>query len=137
MRIQENSGETCVEHGAIVRGVYGYWPSFHDAEVVEFGFKMRKEDRNLTDATVKILHAGQDNPQWTCPGPKCVVEFECKDISNPIIDIAELYAGNWISRLIVFKTSEGLYRFNLEASAGLEAKFDCKSVSIAAIYPIA
>jgi hypothetical protein len=136
MRNQENSDETCVENSAIVRSVYGYWPSFHDAEVVEFRLKMRKEDRNLTDATIKIRHVGRDNPKWICAGLKCVVEFECRDISNPIIDITTLYAGNWISELIILKKSEHVYEFDLEASAGLEVKFDCKSVSITAIYPV-
>jgi len=136
MSNQENSGEACVENSTVVSSIYGYWPRFHDAEVVEFRLKMRKENRNLTDASIKILHAGQDNPQWTCPGPKCIVEFECKDISNPIIDLTELYAGNWIGRLIIFKKSEDVYEFDLEASAGLEVKFDCKLVSIVAVYPV-
>ncbi|HEV7833139.1 MAG TPA: Imm50 family immunity protein [Caballeronia sp.] len=134
---QESSDKTCVENSAIVRSVYGYWPSFHDAEVVEFRLKMRKEDRNVTDASIKILHEGQDNPQWTCPGPKCIVEFECADISNAVLDVSELYGGNWISRLIVLKKSEHVYEFDLQSSAGLEVKLTCKAISVAAIYSAA
>jgi len=135
MDVDKDSIEICVANSVLVRNVFGYWPSFHDAEVIEFGIKFLKFDgRNIVDATIKVCHSGQDNPEWIRPGPKCVIEFVCRDISNTDIVLNDLSAGGWIDEINVSKKDDGQFEFDVVPLAGLDIKFSCVSVSVEGIY---
>jgi hypothetical protein len=135
MNSDTNASEICVENSILVRNIYGYWPSFHDAEIVEFGIKLFKsEGRNIANATIKVCHSGQDDPKWVKPGPKCVIEFVCRDISNADIGLNDLAAGGWIDEINVSKKDDGQFEFDVQPSAGLDIRFSCTSISVAGIY---
>ena len=135
MDSEKNSCEKCVENSELVRKIYGYWPSFHDAEIVEFGVKLFKfEGRNIANATIKVCHSGQDDPKWVQPGSECVIEFVCVDISNVEVGLNDLPAGGWIDEINISMKDDGQFEFDVRPSAGLDIKLSCASVSVAAIY---
>jgi hypothetical protein len=125
-----------VENGDIVSDVFGYWPTFHDAEIVEFRLGIRKsESRYIVDLSVKILHCGQDNPDWKKPGPNCVIEFRCKDISGQKFVMNELSGGGWVDELLISKGADGRLCFDVRPLSGFDICVRCASVEVAGIYP--
>ena len=56
-------GQALVQNSELVLKAFGYWPAFHDSEVVSFCIRMTEElGRYVADATIAIRYCGQDNP---------------------------------------------------------------------------
>jgi hypothetical protein len=81
-----------------------------------------------------VSHSGQDDPKWVKPGPKCVIEFVCRDIVSANIGLKDLAAGGWIDEINVSKKDDGQFEFDVQPSGGLDIIFSCTSVSVAGIY---
>jgi hypothetical protein len=135
MNLGEAAGNALVVNGVVVQSLYGYWPRFHDSEVAEFCLRINKVDtRYITDVVVKIRHWGQDDPTWSRPGPNCLIEFLCRDISNANINVNDLVAGGWLDELNISAGSDELVVVDMRPLAGFDVKFDCRSVEVVAIH---
>jgi hypothetical protein len=129
------SGEQYVQDSVLVRTMYGYWPSFHDAQLVGFAIEFSEFDgRNVANINIRIRHKGQDNPQWVHPGPDCIVEFECLDVSDENMVLNHFSAGGWIDDLTIKSNSNGRIEFDLVPVAGIDIKFKCSSIRVVAIH---
>lgn len=131
------SGEHCVQDSQIVRAMYGYWPSFHDAKLVGMEVELLESDGiNVANVNIRIRHKGQDNPKWVQPGPDCIVEFRFLDVSDENIVISHLSGGGWVDELIFKSKPDGRFEFDLTPSAGIDMKFDCSLIRVVAIHTV-
>jgi hypothetical protein len=129
------SGEQCVQDSRLVRAIYGYWPSFHDAQLMGLELELPEFDgKNVANMSIRIRHKGQDNPKWIHPGPDCIIEFRFLDISDVNMMLGHLSAGGWIDELIFKSKSDGRFEFELIPSAGVDIKFNCSSARIVSIH---
>ncbi|CAG4920141.1 Imm50 family immunity protein [Paraburkholderia gardini] len=128
-------GEQCVQNSMLVRTMYGYWPSFHDAQLVGLAIELTEFDgRNVADMNIRIRHKGQDSLQWVHPGPDCIVEFRCFDISDANFVLNNFSAGGWVDELTIKSNSDGRIEFDLVPLAGIDIKFKCSSIRVIAIH---
>jgi hypothetical protein len=129
------SGEHCVQDSGLVRTVYGYWPSFHDAQLTRLDIELSESvEGNTVNVNIGVRHKGQDNPNWVHPGPDFIVEFRFMDISDANIVLSHLSAGGWIDELVFKSKSDGRFEFSLIPSAGVDMRFDCSIIRIVAIH---
>jgi len=130
------SGQPLVQNSELVLSAFGYWPTFHDAEVVTFCIKMAEEaGRYVADATIAVRHDGQDNPKWTGSSEDRIVEFLCRDIAETNINLNELSGGGWLDEIVIAKQSNGRLSFDMRPLAGFDVRFSCRSVEILAVGP--
>ena len=135
MKEEHASAASLVINSDIVLKVYGYWPAFHDAEVVEFCLKLTKEgDRHIVDAAISLHHWGQDNPKFVSPGPDCIIKFLCRDLSDANIQVNELTGGGWVEEIhISEKKDDSRLTFDVRPLSGFDVRFDCKTIEIVGI----
>ncbi|MPV68712.1 Imm50 family immunity protein [Burkholderia sp. BE17] len=126
-----------IENSDLVIKVYGYWPSFHDSEVVDFGIHTTKiEEKYVTDIKITILHRGQDNPQWKRAGPTCCIEISCRNVSNVDLKLNDIAGGNWIQELNITGAGDVGVDLELVPLAGLDLRLKCEVIEVAGIYPV-
>ena len=137
MKEDQASPESLVRNSDIVLKVYGYWPSFHDAEIVKFCLRWSKEgSSHIADAVISIHHWGQDNPSFECSGPDCIIEFLCRHLSNANIQADELAAGGWVEEIQISKrTDDGRLTFDVRPLSRFDVRFDCNTIEVVGIYP--
>jgi hypothetical protein len=129
------SGEQCVQDSLLVRTMYGYWPSFHDAKLVGLKIELLEFDGgSVVNINVRIRHKGQDNQNWVRSGPDCIVEFGCLDVVDENLVLNHFSASGWIDELIFKSNSDGRFEFDLVPSAGIDIRFNCSSIRVVAIH---
>ncbi|ODV42749.1 hypothetical protein AWV79_24330 [Cupriavidus sp. UYMMa02A] len=135
--IKGGSGQTLVQNSELVLNTFGYWPAFHDAEVVTFSISMTEDEgRYVADATIAVRHGGQDNPKWTGSGEDWIVEFLCRDIAETNINLNELSGGGWLDEIVISTRDDGRLDFDMRPLAGFDVRFSCRSVEILKIDPV-
>ncbi|MBP0639902.1 Imm50 family immunity protein [Cupriavidus sp. AcVe19-6a] len=131
------SGQTLVQHSELVLNAFGYWPTFHDSEVVTFCIRLAEESgRYVANATISVRHDGQDNPKWTGSGEDRIVEFLCRDIGETNINLNELSGGGWLDEIVISTQDNGHLSFDMRPLAGFDVRFNCRSVEILGVRPV-
>lgn len=130
------SGQALVQNSQLVLNAFGYWPAFHDSEVVNFCVRIAEEAGGyVADATIAVRHGGQDNPKWTGPREDRIVEFLCRDISEIDINLNELSGGAWLDEIVISRRDNGRLSFDMRPLAGFDVRFSCRSVEILGVRP--
>jgi hypothetical protein len=136
MNEDQASSVSLVKNSDAVLSVYGYWPDFHDAEVVKFCLQLSKKgDQHTADVIIAVHHWGQDNPKYVRSGPDCIIEFSCRNISNANIQVDELNNGGWIDEICIVEKNDDLLMFDIRPLSGFDICFDCEAIEIVGIYP--
>ncbi|WP_455289480.1 Imm50 family immunity protein [Cupriavidus necator] len=131
------SGQTLVQNSELVLNAFGYWPTFHDSEVVNFCIRIAEEaGRYVADATIAVRHGGQDNPKWTGSGEDRIVEFLCRDVAETKINLNELSGGGWLDEIVISTQNNGRLSFDMRPLAGFDVRFNCRSVEILGVGPM-
>ena len=104
---------------------FGYWPTFHDAEIVSLHLNRRSPSSLL-------VHRGEptgkvDERGFYVLGKHVVVEFVFEDIID--LNLGDFSHQNVISSLHIEKKDEG-FIFTLAQCYGLAGTIDAKKVSI-------
>jgi hypothetical protein len=134
---KSESGQALVQNSELVLDAFGYWPTFHDSEVVTFCIRMAEEaGRYVADATISVRHGGQDNPKWTGSGEDRIVEFLCRDIAETDINLSELSGGGWLDEIVISTQNNGRLSFDMRPLAGFDVRFNCRSVEILGVSPV-
>ncbi|WP_081645164.1 Imm50 family immunity protein [Cupriavidus sp. GA3-3] len=131
------SGQTLVQNSQLVLNAFGYWPAFHDSEVVTFCIRIAEEAGGyVADATIAVRHGGQDNPKWTGSREDRIVEFLCRDIAETDINLNELSGGAWLDEIVISRQDNGRFSFDMRPLAGFDVRFNCRSVEILGVGPV-
>lgn len=122
--------------GNLVTAIYGYWPSFHDSDIVGIFFGIENNSgHRVIYSIISVHHWGQDNPNWTIDGPDCVIDFRCSDISKMRVDINDMGRGTLVDEIKIEICNDSDVRFNLIPLAGFDVDFICRSVEIVGVRP--
>lgn len=120
----------------LITAIYGYWPSFHDSDVLGIFFGVENNLGRLTIySIVSVNHRGQDNPNWTADGPDCIIDFRCSDILKMTVDIDNMGRGTLVDEIKIETCNDSDIRFNLIPLAGFDVDFTCRSVEIVGVRP--
>ena len=107
---------------------FGYWPSFHDAEVLHLHLNRRGASRlsihvwHMTDTTRE--HEGK---RYFVREKHAIVTFELGDISD--LDLSDFSAQNVLSSLHVERDGE-VFRLRLNSSYGVGGRIDADQCSV-------
>ena len=125
-----------ISNAEFVEQLYGVWPSFHDAEVLNFSISFVKKDAAYTsDANFIIYYSGQDLIPSSRKYPICLIEFECIDVRPIKLDVSRVSGGCWIDEMRVTKATNGGVLVDLQPLAGVDLKFECAKISVVDIRP--
>ena len=138
-----HSVEQKIQNSQLLTGIFGYWPSFHDAEVISFEMFRGSENANEPLFKVKV-HVFEMTNQVDDRGffvlkNHSLVTFLFRGVDES--HIKWFNQQNVLQELAIIDISsrqlENL-RFDVHfASAfGIDAEFKCKSVEIQAVEPI-
>jgi hypothetical protein len=110
---------------AEVKEWFGYWPSFHDAEIVSLTLN-RDTDSRLRVHTFHTLNQTNERGHYRTT-KHVVICFVLRDIES--LELADFNHQNVISELELSKNEEG-YSINLGCCYGLCGSIKAKSVTI-------
>ncbi|MGO4157479.1 hypothetical protein [Cupriavidus sp. YAF13] len=126
-----------IKGSKLVEDAFGYWPSFHDAEIIGLSINFSKSCNTYgSDVILLIHHWGQDNPTFTGNEPDCIIEIRCRGPLYANIEIQDSGAGGWISEIRVTEDSNGRLLFDITPLSGLDVRINCASVEVIGITPI-
>jgi hypothetical protein len=126
MEAQPLPPELSLIHGAQeLFAWFGYWPSFHDAEIIELHLD-RKGVSSLKIETWEMTKETDERGFYKL-AKRVLVTFLLKGVSN--CDLTEFNHQNVISGLSAEKTAEG-YRLTLYPCFGLNGTIEVAEVAI-------
>lgn len=104
---------------------FGYWPDFHDAEVLKFHIELGVESSLL-------LHTWEMTSTITPEGfyehrKDVVVEFVLGGVTN--LDLQDLWEHSILLSLLISKTADG-FRLELSSAYGLCGTIEAESISL-------
>lgn len=119
---------TALEAVAGARSLYdwfGYWPNFHDAEVISLHLN-RRAPSSLAIHTWETTKDVDDKGFYVL-AKQVVVEFAMKEVVG--LDLNGFNYQNVISGLAIERTDNG-YRLALEDSHGIAGDLEARDISI-------
>lgn len=135
-RARPETDETAVEHAWLIRSIFGYWPSFHDAELLSV--TLRRTGSNgaaQTDMALTIRHDGQDNPAGSVPRTPCRITFVLEQVDGHTFSTENVCDPSWIDDLRFSRCDDGRIEIALYPSTGFEILFRCRAATVARIEP--
>ncbi|MFM0158669.1 Imm50 family immunity protein [Paraburkholderia sediminicola] len=135
-RNRKETDESALTSGSLIRRIFGYWPSFHDAEMLSiaqhrhsFGSKAR------SDLTFSIHHWGQDNPDWKEEGIHCKLTFLLEDVRGSDFSTHDISDPCHIGDLRFSWCDDGRVQVDLHPSTGFSLLLYCKVARLISIEP--
>jgi hypothetical protein len=113
----------------IVLNHFGYWPSFHDAEILELKFYLLVGERPTLDMKIYVFESTDrlDKEGRFIRDKKCILTFEFQEISNN--KFSGFYSQNILGDLDI-KEVDYKFRIWLNTDMGIEGKFDCELIIV-------
>ncbi|WP_081069095.1 Imm50 family immunity protein [Burkholderia multivorans] len=133
---RKETDESAGEHAWLIRKVFGYWPTFHDAEVL--AVTLRRVNANgawRTDMELVIRHAGQDNPAWNGRQAPCKITFYLEKVEGSEFTIENVSLPSWIDDLRFSHCDDGRVQIDLYPSTGFDILLYCRAASVTRIEP--
>ena len=125
---------------SLVTTLFGYWPDFHDAEVLRLRFEATGDGGPALFADVYVFEMTSDvapNGQYVLKN-HVVVSFRFSGIDN--LEMHGFNAQNAIMGLNISNIQEGqmeglAFEVEFEGSFGVSVKFMCRDVVVEAVRP--
>lgn len=132
----QETDESVVTDGWLIRRIYGYWPAFHDAQLLEVSLRRYAlGDKQQADMEMCIHHGGQDNPEWNGENLHCKLTFQLKDVAGDEFSTEEVNVPNWINDMRFSRRDDGRIDVDVEPSAGLPIFLHCAVVRLVSVEP--
>lgn len=122
-----------VGNSILLKKVYGYWPAFHDAQVLSIKMEHGKRGSAVVDVAVELRHWGQNDPNWVAPGLDCVITLTLREVKIADISIDAFVQDNWVYDACFTRTDDELLLFELEPGSGASVFLACASAEITRI----
>jgi len=104
----------------VVQQWFGYWPEFHDAEVISLYLYLAREGESV----LRVY------PYW--PRKPATVEFILEEVTD--VELADFNRQNVINSLhietAVDQNKEAVFRLNLSPCYGLAGRIDAKRIRV-------
>lgn len=126
-----------ISNSEAVTSIFGYWPNFHDAEVVELSLMRTGESSAFPSARVKI-HAFLVTSQMDDRGRYVTIDHSLVTMLFERIEGLALESFNHqnaIDRLRIEAIDGDRLAVNFEAAYGLDCAFQCRSASVLSVEP--
>nr|WP_295383162.1 Imm50 family immunity protein [Pseudoxanthomonas sp.] len=126
-----------IHNSEAVTSVFGYWPNFHDAEVVELSLMRAGESSAFPSARVKI-HAFRVTSEIDDRGRYVTTDHSLVTMLFERVEALELDGFNHqnaINRLRIEAIDGDRLAVNFEAAYGLDCAFQCRSASVLSVEP--
>ncbi|RPD51846.1 Imm50 family immunity protein [Paracnuella aquatica] len=115
---------------------FGYWPTFHDAEVISISFQRNFKDSNSTlefQLYAFIMTSKVKGRHFELI-KHCLIDFELADLHDNSMD--GFNHQNALSRINFYREGD-LLVCELSAAYGVDAKFTSKHIRVKKLTPIA
>jgi hypothetical protein len=128
--------EDQIENASLVINHFGYWPSFHDSEVISIFYKRNFEESNPSiefqvyafEMTNKVIGRYFELIKH------CIIDFELIGLNNNSMD--GFNHQNALSGIDFDREGEWLV-CELHAAYGVDAKFTSKQIKVKRLMPVA
>lgn len=131
-----------IKNSEAVTSVFGYWPSFHDAEVIELTMRRRHNSDHgpcievmvhVFEMTNKVSSTGH----FICEKHSMVL-FLFRNVEN--LDLKDLNHQNALNSLSIKAVNEpqgdrALVKVILDSAYGLDCEFECEFVEVTSVLP--
>lgn len=135
-RNRKETDEGAVTDGWLVRRIYGYWPAFHDAEVLSVTLRRRASDGKWhTDMELVLHHWGQDNPNRQGKDEHCKLTFLLEDVDGEEFITENVRHPSWINDLRFSRCDDGRVQVDLEPSTGFSLLVYCAVARVTRVEP--
>jgi hypothetical protein len=135
-RMETGRAPVGVTNAEAVVSAFGFWPSFHDAEVHRATLD-RSSDEARPSITLVIHAFASDGPvdeKGYCRIVTSVlVTLKCRDVS--VSELRDLGSQNVLSSLLFEPTAEGHVRVTLGPCYGLSGSLVCSHVVVESVVP--
>ncbi|KWF37697.1 hypothetical protein WT56_03085 [Burkholderia pseudomultivorans] len=135
-RARPQTDESAVEHGWLIRRIFGDWPSFHDAELLSVTLRrVASNGAAHTDMELTLRHDGQDNPAGSVPPTPCRITFVFEQVDGDTFSTENVCYPSWIYDLRFSRCDDGRIQIDLYPSTGFEILLQCRAARVARIEP--
>jgi len=122
--------------------IFGYWPDFHDAEVLELHFSSGHIDANAGQFGLPALTIGMDLKEWAIPPGsnanagirrRIFATLRFLDVENFRMEgfnYQNAILGLHIDRHEKSKGSSFYFAVHFDPACGMEATFECRRVEV-------
>ncbi|WP_338641921.1 Imm50 family immunity protein [Burkholderia pyrrocinia] len=135
-RNRKDTDESAVKHAWLIRSVFGYWPKFHDAEVL--AVTLRRVNSNgawHTDMELTIRHGGQNNPASNGQQEPCRITFLLEDVEGSEFTTENVSYPSWIYDLRFSHCDDRRIQIDLNPSTGFDVLLYCRAATVIRIEP--
>jgi hypothetical protein len=130
-----------ITNSELVVDIYGYWPSFHDAEVLSICFSrgVSTEDRaasvkiELNYWETKAINQGKSDFDYVLDS-NYIISLELNELVSSFV--SDFNFQNVIDELIIRKI-DNVFSLDAVTIHGVDFKFKCKKLSVVNVRPFA
>ncbi len=138
----------CIAGAELLVAIFGYWPSFHDADVVELGLKRRAHDEGCYGPTLEALIHAID---FETTGPigldgrhplrhSVLVRLRFWDVVELRLEgfnLQNKLHGLTITDIRGWQLERALWAVRFDSTFGVNASFQCYAVEVVSAIPCA
>ncbi|KVQ56679.1 Imm50 family immunity protein [Burkholderia territorii] len=133
---RKETDESAVEHAWLIRKVFGYWPKFHDAEVLAVTLhRINANGAWRTDMELMIRHSGQDNRASNEHRESCKITFLLEGVEGSEFATENVSYPSWIYDLRFSHCDDGRVQIDLYPSTGFGLLLYCRAAAVTRIEP--
>ncbi len=124
-----------IENSEALISVFGYWPSFHDAEVLELLIQ-RNGSSSGCASIVALVHVFEMTNQIKSDGhflchKHSIVSFAFEDIDELTLD--SFNYQNVLDCLSIEEMESGSFAVTFDSAYGLDAFFTCRHIKVKSV----
>lgn len=135
-RNRKETDEGAVNDAWLIRRIFGYWPEFHDAEILSVALRRRTSGgRPCTDMEFSIHHWGQDNPNSKGDDVHCKLTFLLEDVAGQEFVTDNVADPSYIGDLRFSRCDDGRIQVDLEPSTGFSLLLYCTVARVMCVEP--
>jgi hypothetical protein len=136
-RNRNPTDESAVANASRIRDVFGYWPAFHDAEVISIEWRKRSPSPRVAfDLILSLRHGGQDNPNWQGNAvAHHVVKFMFENIEGKEFATHNVSEPTYVSDLLFSRCDDGRIQVDLDPHSGFSILIFCETARVISVEP--
>jgi hypothetical protein len=124
-----------IENSHLVVNHFGYWPKFHDSEVMEFTLHRNYPDDPFMELKLYAFEssAEQNEQGFNKLTKQCVIDFEFRGITDNYF--TDFNQQNTIVELII-EDLEDYFDVQFVPSDGMEGTISCTAIRVNDLVPV-
>ncbi|MCO1357116.1 immunity 50 family protein [Burkholderia multivorans] len=130
----DETDERAVVNASDVTRIFGYWPRFHDAELIAVALRRVESaggahtDMELTVRAVVRRDDDDRARQWR-------ITFLFEHVDGSQLSTEDVACRSWIHRLRFSRCDDGRVQIDLFPSTGFDIRLNCRTASVTRVDP--